>query len=81
MLKLNNLKQKLLQSETVIGTFVKSTDPAVLEVICMSGLDFVILDNEHTAMSKETMVNLIRVTEIYDVPVIVKIWGRKPATS
>jgi 4-hydroxy-2-oxoheptanedioate aldolase len=73
MLKTNKLKQKLARGEAVIGTFIKSTDPAVTEVLCISGMDFVILDNEHTAMCKETMVNLIRVTEIYDVPVIVRV--------
>jgi 4-hydroxy-2-oxoheptanedioate aldolase len=73
MLKTNKLKQRLAQGETLIGTFVKSTDPAMTEVMCMSGLDFLILDNEHTAMNKETLVNLIRVTEIYDVPVIVRV--------
>ncbi len=69
----NTLKTKLAQGKTVIGTFIKSVDPAITELVCQSGMDFVIFDNEHTAMSKETMVNLIRVTEIHGVTAIVRV--------
>ena len=69
----NRLKEKLARGETVIGTFMKSLDPAMAEITCAAGFDFVIIDNEHTAMSKETMVNLLRITELYDVTAIVRV--------
>ncbi|MBP7402425.1 MAG: 2-dehydro-3-deoxyglucarate aldolase [Clostridia bacterium] len=69
----NPVKDKLAEGRTVIGTFIKSVDPAITELVCQAGMDFVILDNEHTAMSKETLVNLIRVTEIHGVPAIVRV--------
>lgn len=73
MIKENKIKKMLAEGKTAIGTYIKSTDPAITEVICMSGFDFVIFDNEHTSMNKETMVNLIRTSEIYDVPAFVRV--------
>lgn len=69
----NPVKQKLARGEAVIGTFIKSVDPAMTEIVCQSGFDFVILDNEHTAMNKETLVQLVRVAEIHGVPAIVRV--------
>ncbi len=73
MIKENRIKKMLAEGKKVVGTYIKSTDPAITEVICMSGFDFVIFDNEHTSMNKETMVNLIRASEIYDVPAFVRV--------
>lgn len=73
MIKKNTMKAKLMAGKKVLGTYVKSTDPAMIEVLCLSGLDCILLDNEHTAMSKETMASLLRTSELYDVTGIVRV--------
>ncbi|MGE4282890.1 MAG: HpcH/HpaI aldolase/citrate lyase family protein [Clostridia bacterium] len=78
MIRENKVKKMIKEGKTALGTFVKITDPASMEVLCMSGLDFVIVDNEHTSMSKETMVNLVRASEIYDVPCIIRVRESDP---
>lgn len=79
MMKENKLKKMLAEGQTVIGTFIKSTDPAVTEMVCMSGFDFVVIDNEHSAMAKETMVNHIRACEIHDITPIVRVRANDPS--
>lgn len=63
MIKENRVKKLLKEGKTVVGTFVKITDPCTVELITNAGFDFIVIDNEHTVMSKETMVNLIRTAD------------------
>jgi 4-hydroxy-2-oxoheptanedioate aldolase len=63
MIKENRVKKLLKEGKSVIGTFVKITDPCTIELLSNAGFDFVVIDNEHTSMNKETVVNLIRMTD------------------
>ncbi len=73
MIRENKVKKMLADGKCCVGTFIKSSDPAVTEVVCMSGFDFIVIDNEHTAMSKESMVNVIRAAELFEVTPIVRV--------
>ncbi len=73
MIRENKLKKMLKEGKSVIGTFVKSNDPAIVEVLGFSGFDFIIIDNEHTAMNKENMVNLIRTAELSGIEPVVRV--------
>lgn len=63
MIRPNPLLPRLRAGEPCIGTFAKLTDPAATEVLGLCGFDFIVIDNEHTTMSKESMVGLIRAAE------------------
>lgn len=73
MIRENKIKNMLREGKSVIGTFVKLTDPCTIEILALSGFDFIIIDNEHTAMSKESMVNLIRTSEISGIVPTVRV--------
>lgn len=45
--KPNPLKEKLGRGEVIIGTFLFTSSPEVMEVLGHAGLDFVIIDAEH----------------------------------
>lgn len=45
-------RQRLLAGERLIGTFVKSAGPHVIEVLGSSGLDFVMIDEEHAPFDR-----------------------------
>lgn len=47
MIQVNKLKEKLKNGKPVIGTFLRFTDPAVVEIAGLAGMEFFILDNEH----------------------------------
>lgn len=47
MLKNNNIKQKLLNGNPVLGTWNTLSSPLLTETLALSGLDFQIIDLEH----------------------------------
>lgn len=59
----NTLKEKLAQGTKPLGTFVGTGSAAVVECLGCAGLDFVILDNEHSPIEAETTVELVRAAE------------------
>ncbi len=70
---INRLKLDLRDGKTCYGAFVTSPCPEVVEVLAISGLDFVIIDTEHTASNIETVVEMIRAAEIYGMTPIVRV--------
>ena len=60
---IRNFKSKILK-EAAIGTFCKTSDPALIECIGYSGFDFAIIDMEHGPISVESAQNLIRAAQL-----------------
>ncbi len=52
---MKNLKQKLVAGEAIIGMWVSLADPAVVEILCQTGFDFLLLDGEHSPISEEVL--------------------------
>ena len=73
MIKANKVKKMLKEGKAVIGTFIKLTDPSTVELISNAGFDTMVIDNEHTVMSTETMVNLIRMSDATGIVPIVRV--------
>ncbi|WP_018699255.1 HpcH/HpaI aldolase family protein [Amorphus coralli] len=48
-------RRRLVGGERIIGTFVKTPSPAVVEILGRAGFDVLVLDAEHTAMGRETV--------------------------
>ena len=63
----NLLKEKLQEKEYLLGAFVASCSPQNVEILAMNGLDFAILDMEHSPLGLETMVDMIRAAECYNM--------------
>lgn len=66
-------KDKLNRKESVIGPFMKVSDPAFVEVAGYAGFDFVILDTEHGPSSIESIQNLIRAAIVSGVLPIIRV--------
>ena len=69
---INKFKEKL-KNDAVVGVFSKTADPAFIECLGYSGMDFVILDLEHGPNSVQTVQNLIRAAQISGVFPIVRV--------
>jgi len=78
MIRKNKLKQLIREGGYAVGTFVKSNDPAVAEILGYSGLDFIVLDNEHVAMSRDSMINMIRGADTAGIVPIVRVRENRP---
>lgn len=78
MIRENKIKKGLKEGKNYIGTFAKITDPCVIEIFSYIGFDFFIVDNEHTQMNKESMVNLVRTAGNSDIVPTVRIKSNDP---
>ncbi|WP_130861325.1 HpcH/HpaI aldolase family protein [Bacilliculturomica massiliensis] len=65
------IKERLKNKETVYGTFVKLNCPQIVEMLSFAGLDFIIIDMEHSTISHEAAENLMRAAG--DMDVIVRV--------
>jgi len=52
---------------------MKSRDPAMVEIVGLAGFDFAILDMEHSALSIESVEDLIRMAEVRGIDSIVRV--------
>lgn len=73
-----HLREKLESGNPVIGSFVKITDPAIVEVMGKAGFDFAIIDMEHGPISVETAQNSIRAAELTGISPIIRVSRNDP---
>ncbi len=78
MIEKNALKERLQQGEALIGAFVNIFSPELIELLGLLGLDFVVLDGEHTALTPETAVELYRAAELRGLPCVTRIGVNHP---
>ena len=57
------LKEKLKKYQPVLGTWVISPSVNSLEAICSAEIDFVILDQEHGAITNKDLLPLINTSK------------------
>ena len=69
----NTLKEKLTLSQKPIGTFFELGSPTVMEALGQTGLDFIILDNEHGPFEAESSCNFVRAAEAVGLTAIARI--------
>ena len=73
MVRENKVKQKLKNGEAVIGTFVKTVDPSVIEILGCSGMEFFVIDSEHVSYNPETITDLVRASDLTGIVPIVRV--------
>lgn len=70
------LKKMLAEGKTLIGKGVLSHNPALIEILGLTGFDFVLIDTEHSPLGVDIdMAGLIRAANAVDLPVIVRVKG------
>ena len=73
MIRTNPIKAGLKAGKSYIGTFAKIPDESVVELFSFCGFDYFIVDNEHSQMSKESMLSLLRAADISGIVPIVRV--------
>lgn len=73
MIRPNSVRAALKEDRAVVGTFAWSRSTAAVEAIGYLGFDFVIIDNEHTAIALDQTEHLIRAAETANVVPIVRV--------
>jgi len=68
-----NLKDLLRRGETVIGPFLQINSPELVEIIGLTGFDFLIIDTEHGPFGAETAVNLVRAAQAVGLISVIRV--------
>lgn len=67
------LKRRMAAGEMLLGTFVFLPSPAVVEILALAGMDFVIIDTEHSPKDWDTLENMIRAANLHRLPALVRV--------
>jgi staphyloferrin B biosynthesis citrate synthase len=74
----NRVKGKMRQGKLAIGTYVGLADPAVVEVIGLSGFDAAFIDMEHTSFDLSTVEAMIRACDLAGITSLVRVPDGNP---
>lgn len=77
--KPGSLRARILAREPLCGTFVKTAAIEIIEVLAMSGLDFICLDAEHSAFDRARMDSCLAVARAHGLPTLVRVPDGTPA--
>lgn len=78
-MKPDGLRARILAGEPLIGTFVKTPAYELIEVLAMSGLDFVCLDAEHAPNDRRGMDASLAIARALGLPTLVRVPEGTPA--
>ena len=73
------LRARMLAGERLAGTFMKTPSHVALEVLMLSGLDFVCLDAEHAPFDRAATDACMAVARAAGFPVLVRVGAGTPA--
>jgi staphyloferrin B biosynthesis citrate synthase len=66
-------KERLIQGDALLGTFLKTPHPHLVEVLATCGLDCVCLDAEHAPFDRRDLDACILAGRAHDFPTLVRI--------
>lgn len=68
-----HFKARLAARETLLGAFVKTPHPIIIEIMGRSAFDFLVLDAEHAPFDRSTIDTSIIAARSVDCPVVVRV--------
>jgi 4-hydroxy-2-oxoheptanedioate aldolase len=71
----NGIRQLLAEGKTVTGMLLFTGSPMVVEIMAATGLDFVIVDMEHSALDLDRAGHLIRAADAAGITPFVRVPG------
>jgi 4-hydroxy-2-oxoheptanedioate aldolase len=69
----NFLKRKMKDGNAVFGTWCMLPSSFVVDVVAQTGLDFIVLDMEHGALSWETAEEMVRAAQLHNCQPIIRV--------
>jgi len=69
----NRLKEKLKDNKFVIGPFLKLPSPAVVEIMGLSGFDYVIIDCEHGPLNILVAEDMVRAAHLAGISAVIRV--------
>jgi len=75
-----SLKQRMAKGERLVGTFVKTPAYEVIEVLALSGLDYIVLDAEHAPFDRARLDQCLAMARALNFPALVRIPNALPSS-
>lgn len=72
-MRTKTFRDRMLSGTKLAGTFMKTPSHEVVEILAMSGLDFVCLDTEHAAIDRRSMDTCLAMARALDFPALVRV--------
>jgi 4-hydroxy-2-oxoheptanedioate aldolase len=69
----DRLKRLLQSGQVAIGTFMFLRDPAMIDIAGSAGLDFVVIDCEHSGKTIESIEDMVRAAEAANISSVVRV--------
>lgn len=76
---MDNFKH-ILNNAELLGTFVKTPHPHIIEVLSLAELPFIVLDAEHAPFDRSTLDSCILAARANKLPCIVRVQDSQPST-
>jgi 4-hydroxy-2-oxoheptanedioate aldolase len=73
------LKNRLAAGEPLLGALLRMPSEELVEMVAVSGFDFVLLDAEHGPAETSELRRHLVLAETHGVPVLVRVGGHEPA--
>jgi len=74
----NSLKKKLKQKKVTIGTWLTIPDSSIIEILCNSKFEWIVIDLEHSSMTIDQAANCIRLIDLSNKIPIVRVTDNDP---
>lgn len=71
------LKTQMQEGAAVYGTFIKACASPLIEILGYSGLDYVLLDMEHSPVGMDKLEELLRAANLAQISAIVRVAGKE----
>lgn len=75
----DGLRARILRREMLCGTFLKTPAYELVEILAMSGLDFLCLDGEHAPFDRARLDACLAIARALDFPCLVRLPEGTPA--
>ncbi|GAB3968725.1 2-keto-3-deoxy-L-rhamnonate aldolase [Spirosoma terrae] len=77
-MKQNIVKTRLKNNQPVLGILSNSTDPTVAEICGFSGLDFYMIDGEHSPITTAQVQEVVRACEVSGITPLARVRSNDP---
>lgn len=78
MTRTAGLRARMLAGERLVGTFVKTPEVTVIEVLAHAGMDLICLDAEHCGWDRGRMDACLAMARALDLPAVVRVAAGTP---
>ena len=75
----DGLRAALKAGKPQIGTYVTFPSPEIVELFAAAGMDYVVIDLQHSSPDWQTLAHMIRAAEARDIAPIVRVYSHEPA--